>query len=378
MGPSTDAFAARLRPGGRIAIFVPSLRGGGAERAMVNLARGMHELGHAVDLVVGTTDGPYRDEIKPGIGLVDLEARRMSRALPGLVSYLRRERPAVLYSAMDHANVVALCALRLAAVPARAVVSLREMPSRKPAGGLMGLRQRALRLLARALYPLADGVIAVSGGVADDASSAFGLDRRRIAVLTNPVLIPEIQAQAKADLAHPWFAAGEPPVVLACGRLSEEKDYPTLLRAFAEVRRQRPARLVILGEGPERAALLRLAEALGIDADLALPGFDANPFRFMARARVFALSSTSEGQPNVVIQALACGPAVVATDCGGGTREILEGVEGTSLIPVGDAAAMAGAIAAFLHPTIPHPGSRFLERFDYRTAAAGYLAVAGA
>jgi glycosyltransferase involved in cell wall biosynthesis len=367
----------RPAPAG-VGIFVPSLAGGGAERAMLNLARGMHELGHRVDLVVGTAKGRYRDEIIGGIDLIDLGVHRVLWALPGLIRYLRERRPAYLYAAMDHANVVALAARRLANVPTRIIVSIRCMLS-QPAGGNSSLSSRVVLKLARAYYPSAHGIVAVSAGVADDATAILGLDRRRITVLDNPVLTPELHEQAMMPLDHPWFQPGSStPVLLACGRLVPVKGFTSLIEAFADLRSRREARLVILGDGPDRSALLARAEALGVAQSLWLPGFDVNPFRYMARARLFVLSSVCEGSPNVLVQALACGCAVVSTDCPGGVREILDGVPGTALVPVGDTAALARAMEALLAENAGRLSPRLLSRFDYRTAAAGYLAVATA
>ena len=159
--------------------------------------------------------------------------------------------------------------------------------------------------------------------------------------------------QAAVDVEHAWFGDGGAPVILAAGRLSGEKDYPTLLRAFAEVVGSRSARLVILGQGVERESLLELAERLGVSDRFDLPGFDVNPFRYMSRASVFVLSSRYEGFPNVLAQAMACGAPVVSTDCRSGPSEMLEGGRWGRLVPVGDWRAMARAIEATLDDPMP-------------------------
>jgi glycosyltransferase involved in cell wall biosynthesis len=363
--------AAKMR---RVAIFLPSLGGGGAERAMVNLANGMHELGCQVDFVVATATGPYQCELEAGIRLVDLQARRVLQALPGLVRYLRSRRPVCLYSALDHANLVALWARGLARTRTRVVLGLRNTLSQERMED-HGLKMRSIVALARRFYPGADGFVAVSRGVAEDAAATIGLCRDRIIVIPNPVLTPDLAQKAAEPLDHPWFGAGEPPVILACGRLAPQKDLPTLLAAFAEVRRRRPARLVILGEGELRGALQRRAEVLAIADDVAMLGFDPNPFRYMARARVFALSSIHEGSPNVLVQALACGCRVVATDCPGGPRDILDGLPGTRLVPIREPSTFAKATEELMTPG-PRPShDAALRRFDYLAAARSYLAL---
>ncbi len=189
--------------------------------------------------------------------------------------------------------------------------------------------------LARRFYPWADTVIAVSEGVADDLVSCLGLSRAQITVIPNPVVSDDIEALANEPLEHPWFAPGAPPVLLAAGRLTTQKAFPTLLQAFARLVPERDLRLMILGEGPDRGALQAEIDALGLGARVALPGFDPNPFRYLARARLFVLSSAWEGLPGVLIQAMACGTPVVSTDCPSGPREVLENGRLGPLVPVG-------------------------------------------
>jgi len=342
-----------------LAIFLPSLAGGGAERMMLNLARGLVAAGTRLDLVVGTAAGPYRDLVPAGCTLVDLGVTRVLAALPGLVRYLRRRRPAVLLAAMDHANLIALWARSLARVPTRVAVSVRSTLSQE-ARHAPSLAGRVLPRLARVFYPQACAVIAVSQGVADDLTRLIGAGRARVLVIPNPVVTPELAAQAAERPDHAWFQpALEPapdggleparvPVILAAGRLTPQKDFPTLIRAFAALPQGRDLRLLILGEGPQRPALESLIRDLGLGGRVALPGFRANPFAYMARARLFVLSSAWEGLPGVLIQAMACGTPVVSTDCPSGPREVLDGGRLGPLVAVGDAAALAAAIARTL------------------------------
>jgi len=167
------------------------------------------------------------------------------------------------------------------------------------------------------------------------------------------VVSDDLDALASEPIEHPWLVPGPPPVVLAAGRLTAQKDFPTLLRAFARLVPERDLRLMILGEGPDRAALEAEIEALGLGDRVALLGFQANPFSYMARARLFVLSSAWEGLPGVLIQAMACGTPVVSTDCPSGPREVLEGGRLGPLVPVGDAEALARAIMQTLDAPLP-------------------------
>ncbi|HEY8366975.1 MAG TPA: glycosyltransferase, partial [Bacteroidia bacterium] len=208
----------------------------------------------------------------------------------------------------------------------------------------LNFKARILPLLMKLLYPSADAVIAVSEGVAKDLTQIIGLPAEKVKVIYNPVITPEIFKKAEEPIKHPWFAPGELPVILGVGRLTKQKDFVTLIRAFDIVRKEYPSRLVILGEGEERPKLEALVKELGLEQYVYMPGFEENPFKYMKHAAVFVLSSRWEGLPNVLIQALALGTPVVSTDCPSGPREILSAGKYGTLVPVGDYDALAKAI----------------------------------
>jgi glycosyltransferase involved in cell wall biosynthesis len=328
---------------GPIAFFLPSVRGGGAQRVIVNLVQGITERGLPVDVVLATAEGVFLDQLPPTVRLVDLRARRLLRSIAPLARYLRREQPRILVSSMSHANLVALWAARLArrGTPVMVTVHNTMSQSTPDQGGMAGgLSSRLLRTF----YPWATTVIAVSRGAADDLARTSGLPRERVEVVYNPVITPAMLALARQAPHDPWFDAGQPPVILGVGRLTRQKDFPTLVRAFADVRRCRPARLIILGEGEDRPALENLIGQLGLTDDVALPGFRDNAMAYMAGSAVFVLSSAWEGLPTVLIEALAAGTRVVSTDCPSGPREILQDGRLGALVPVGDAPALARAV----------------------------------
>lgn len=333
----------RFKSDRRIALFLPSLHGGGAERVMLNLARGFAERGFKVDLVMARAEGPYLSQLIPSVRVVDLGASRVLTSLPGLVRYLRRERPKALLSALEHANVVALWASKFAVRSTRVVVTVHSTLSRATANA-QDLKNQLIPYLLRRFYPWADAIVTVSKGVAEDLQLLVPASRQKIRVIYNPIVTPELLTAGQEPLEHPWFAPGEPPVILGVGRLTQAKDYPTLIKAFALVRRERPARLVILGEGEERPKLEAVVRELGLEQDVALPGFVENPYKYMKKAGVFVLSSQWEGLPTVLIEALALGTPVISTDCKSGPAEILERGLWGRLVPVGDTCQMAGAI----------------------------------
>jgi glycosyltransferase involved in cell wall biosynthesis len=344
-----------------IAVFIFGLSGGGAQRRTVTLANAFAERGHRVDLVLVKPEGPLAAQVSPKVRVVvlrDWGAPRASRHLPrrvglalsyrALARYLEAERPEVLMSAASHVHLPALFAHRRAGAPCRMVLRVSNHLSRE------GTRT-ITPTVARRFYPAADSYIAVSQSVANDLVGAVGLSQDDVATIYNPVVTRELLARAGEPLDHPWFAPGEPPVVLGVGRLVKQKDFATLVRAFARVQHSRPARLLVLGETKKprrRRRLKRLIRDLGLEDSVRLEGFVDNPLPYMKRAAVFALSSAWEGLPGALIEAMACGCPVVSTDCPGGSAEILDGGRFGPLVPVGDDAALAAAIAAQLeHPT---------------------------
>jgi glycosyltransferase involved in cell wall biosynthesis len=354
---------------GAIAFFLPSLAAGGAERVTLNLAQGIIERGLPVDLVLATADGPFSDQLPPSVRVVNLGTGRVLRSLLPLIRYLRRERPRVLFSQMDHANIVALWAGRLAGQNTPVIVTVHNTMSQANKGG----GNVWWPPLLRTFYPWAAAVVAVSRGVADDLARTAGLPRHTVDVVYNPVIMPGTMAPATRAPDHPWFAPGQPPVIVGVGRLTRQKDFPNLIRAFARVRQTRPAHLIILGEGEERSALDALIAQLGLTHDVALPGYRENATAYIAASAVFVLSSAWEGLPTVLIEALAVGARVISTDCPSGPREILQDGRLGTLVEVGNVTALANAIIDALdRPADPVP-TEALAPFTRDAAVDHYL-----
>lgn len=357
---------------GPIALVTSSMAGGGAQRAVAKLASGLADTGHEVDLVLGRAEGPYLTELSPRVHVVDLGAPRFVLALLPLVRYLRRRRPRAVFSALDYVNIVTVAARALAGVDVRLVVSERNTISVGASNGT-SLLARKMPLLVRWAYPRADAVVAVSAGVAQDLVRHCGLAAETVHVLDNPVVTPEVVRMRAEPVTHPWLLDPDVPVVLTVGRLVPQKDHALLLDAFARVRRTRRARLLILGEGPLRGALEHRAADLGIAADVALPGFSANPYPAMAAAAVFVLSSRWEGSPGALIEAMAGGTPVVATDCPSGPREVLAGGRHGRLVPVGDVEELSRAIGDALAGRVPPSPPESWDRYLQATAVARCL-----
>lgn len=361
----------------RIALFVSFSGQGGVERMMGNLARGLVDAGFAVDMVLVKAKGEHLKSIPPQVRVVELGASHTSTSLIGLMRYLRKERPAALIAAKDRAIKVAVLARALTGVDFTLVGRIGTTVS-AALKGRGALRQWLWYSGMRLFYRHTDRIVAVSEGVAADIRRITGLSADRVRVVRNPVWTPDILERARRPVDHPWLNDATVPVILGAGRLTRQKDFPTLLRAFARVRETRPCRLIILGDGQQRALLEALAAELGVADSVSLPGFQANPYPYLARASLFVLSSAWEGSPNVLTEALALGVPAVATDCPSGPREILaEGRYGT-LCPVGDMEALARAMEETLRNPLPPETLRDAVRvYTIAAGTAGYLDALG-
>jgi glycosyltransferase involved in cell wall biosynthesis len=222
-------------------------------------------------------------------------------------------------------------------------------------------------------YPWAQKVIAVSHGVADDLCKATSLSRKKVEVIHNPVITNQLRAKVQIPVNHPWYEPGQPPVLLAVGRLSPEKDFPTLIKAFARVHRSRPVRLLILGEGKMRMELQALITSLGLGEEISLPGFVDNPYHYMAHSAMLVLSSLWEGLPTVLVEALYCGTPIVATDCLSGPREILCDGEYGRLVPIASPIVLAEAIEASLDSNNSPAPEESWRSFDLDCVLDQYL-----
>jgi len=335
----------------RVMLFRPTLADGGADRVTLTLLETLDRKRFELTLVLVKKTGALVSAIPADVDVIDLHASRLALAAPALARVIRQRKPDVVMCTAGGANVVCVTAHGLARSNARLVLSERSALRRADRANLRTMPEL---LLKRAMYRRADAVTAVSDGVAHDLQTELGLPASRIITVYNPVVTDDFAALAAAPVEHPWFSDAERarvPVLVACGRLVAIKDYPTMLVAFAQLRRampNQPLRLAILGHGPDRGALQDFAVSLRLAEDVTFLGFDPNPMRYMARATLLLQSSQAEGLPGVIIQAGACGVPVVATDCDHGPREVIEHGTTGILVPVGDAEALADAARALL------------------------------
>ncbi len=334
-------------PSQRIAVLIPNLNGGGAERVTANLINALVQRGIQVDLLLIRAEGPHLARIPPQVRIIELPAKRTLLAARPLAAYLKEHRPAALLAVMDSAAVVAAVARRLARVDTRVVAVLHNATVMR-AAAKVPLHDRWLPIALRSQLWLTDAVVAVSTGLADELRLLFPWLRTKVQVIYNPVVTAELLQKAEEKPDHPWLQPGQPPVVVGMGRLCAAKDFATLIQAFALLARQRPARLLIYGEGELRGDLQAQVATLGLQDCVQLPGWTENSAAALRHAAVFALSSEYEALPTVLIEALACGTQVVATDCRFGPREILQEGRLGPLVPTRNAPALAGALVQAL------------------------------
>ena len=370
----------------RISFLLDNLTGGGAEKVILNLARGFARLGHQVDLLVCKVEGVLSNSIPAGVNLVPLESASPVRGLlyavkgdpagirqilgavansskiripkgfkyiPAIAEHLKTNKVDVLLSALPKANINAVLAKNCSRTKTRVIVGAHINFSSQVSESLSRGKNRLqhLRPVIKRCYQRADAVVAVSKGVAKDVVQCLGLDPENVATIYNPIETLEMEALSGEVVDHPWFESGAVPVILGAGRFVAQKDFPLLVRAFAKVRQRRNARLMLLGgdetSGPQarhRKELLSLADQLGVGEDFEMPGFKVNPYPYLRKASVFVLSSRYEGFGNVVVEALLTGCPVVSTDCPSGPAEILHNGEFGRLVPVNDEAMLADAI----------------------------------
>ena len=361
---------------GPLAFYLPLLAGGGAERVVLALADAFARKKEAgVDLVLGRLEGELAGLVPSGVNCHVLDKLGSLASVPKLARYIRDRRPSVLVSSMGHNNVAAVLAGRLAGGPTRIVICQHNSLVAECGPG-RPLRFRLLPLAYRALLPFADASVAVSSGVAREIEWMCARPPGSVHTVYNPAWSPGHASAALDPAPHPWLEAGSDPVVVGIGRLVAQKDFATLIDAFARVRQHIPARLLIFGEGPERPALESRIAGLNLRQACRLPGFLQNPFAAMSRASLIVLSSRYEGFGNVLVESMGCGTPVVSTDCPRGPSEILENGRYGRLTPVGDPEALAHAI----RETLSHrPDRDALQRraaaFTVERAVEQYAAI---
>jgi glycosyltransferase involved in cell wall biosynthesis len=356
-----------------ISFFIPTLNGGGIQKATMRLITELLKRNVQVTLVGFNCQGPIRKEIPEGCEFVDLQVSRIRFAFFPLLKYLRAAKPALGISSQTHLNLLMILLRMFTGYPGQLIVREHNTLVQDDHEGdnpLQGFQM----MLVRILYPLASKCVAVSSSVAESVKSKSKL-RREFRVIHNGINVEEIQTSIAISLDQTWFKEIEKKdLVIGLGRLSYQKNFSLLISAFSHLQNNRNAHLLIMGEGEERQALQALSRELSLMDRVTMPGFVENPYAILSQAKVFVLASRWEGFGNVILEALACGVPIVATDCPGGPADILAGKPFARIVPMGDPAAMATAIRevlAFL--SYRDEIIRYAGEFDIAYVAQEYL-----
>lgn len=356
----------------RIICFYPgSIGGGGIARVFFNLMQTMLDDGIEVHLFLDNSSGNLYSHIPEGVK-VFFGKGSVKKSFWAFRGYLQEHKPKAIITAHAHVNIASIVIKKLAFVSSKLIATIHTATSRDDKAG-KPLVKGFNTIISRLIYPLADEIVAVSDAVADDLAKYLKMDRSRIKTIYNPVVTKALLEKASIKAKHKYFDLGV-PVLVSVGRLSEQKDFPNLIKAFAKVKKRIDARLIILGEGEDRSVLENLISELNLTEFVDLPGFVDNPYAFMAAADLFVSSSAWEGLPTVLIEAMAAGTNVVATDCPGGTGEILAGGRYGTMVPINNSQALAEAIInALAKPMNESIVAKRARSFSDRAATDNYL-----
>ncbi len=344
---------------------------------LVNLAQGFAMMGVNMDFVVKNRGSSYLESLPPEVNLIELDSYHRNNLQKASIQYLIDKKLYAILSSKEENNLLAVRSKNGSGSSTRIVLRASTNISaqyrskhRNPFKHWMTTRRM------KEAYSGADSVVAVSKGVAEDINRITGIPLREIHVINNPVSGPALYEMASVPVNHPWFTETGVPVILGIGRLGNAKDFGTLVRAFSKVRSELDCRLLILGEGRQHSRLNQLAVDLGLEGDIELPGFKANPYCFLARSDLFVLSSRWEGSPNTLTEALALGVPVVSTDCDSGPREVLQEGRYGMLVPVENPEVLAKAILRTLaEPPDPEKLKEAVKNYTYLNSAEHYLRI---
>lgn len=344
---------------GKVVFFIPSLRGGGAEGAVVLLASALAARGIDTTILTMEMTGPWLDKVGQGVDLVDLGSKRASRSLQPLLGYMRSARPDIFISNLTHLNLLSVLAHTISASSAKLIL-VEHSHINSTMLWQESWRDRLLSIGVRRFYRMADKILAVSTGVRQSLIQQYGLGSDQVRVLNNPVQLKKIRHLSQETPDHPWLKDPSVKVILGVGRLDFLKGWDFLIEALGSLRRDVEAHLIILGEGVLKPDLLEQAAELDLTPAIDIIGFRSNPYAWMAASDVLVLPSRSEGFGTVLVEAMAAGVPVVASDCFSGPNEILGGGSYGLLVPVGDVQSLADAIRAVL--TQPELADQLSER----------------
>lgn len=366
-----------MNPRPRIAFLTDKMSTGGVGRVLLNFANELSSRGVKVDLVVSKKKGPYIEILSPSVKIFEIGTTNRIGALPKLTAYLFFNRPAVMATDRLRLNFLALDAARLTRSKTK-VSMTAHVPLSMRLARLKPSKRKRMEKRIRAYIPRNHSLIGVSKGVVNDMVQNLHFPSDKVHLVYNPIINKEMFEMAQEVVDHPWFKEKELPILLSAGRFYDQKDFPTLINGFEKLWKRLKCRLVILGEGEQKEEIEKLSRQKGLSEYIFMPGFVINPYKFMAQADLFVLSSKWEGFGNVLAEAMALGTPVVSTNCPYGPSEILEDGKYGPLVPVGDAGALAHAMEKVLKAPIPRELlKKGAARFTVEQSAQDFTKVLG-
>ncbi|THB73263.1 MAG: glycosyltransferase [Gammaproteobacteria bacterium] len=356
----------------KIAFFLQSLAGGGAERAIVALAGAIADQGFTVDLVIGDAQSDYHSEIASNVNVHDFSTRSPVKTMRCLMAYLRYHNPQVIMSALDIPNLMLIISAKLVGYKGKIFISQRAVIDAS-LRNLKPCRRIITAFLQKLLFPYADTLISNSKAAANELLNRLSIPAEKIITIQNAIDSERIYKLSLEPLHDKFIEENSLPVILTIGSLTKRKDIQTLIKAIAIVIKHKKVKLVILGKGPEQKNIDTLISKLNLEEYIHLPGFDVNPYKWIAASSVFVSSSTEEGFPNVIAEALALNCPVVATDCPGDTSDLLEFGKWGKLVPVGHVEQMSEAILTTINASNNPDGRKRAADFTPDKVTAAYL-----
>jgi len=328
----------------KIALFIKSLNGGGAERVVLNLANEFYERKIPLILILRFKKGVYLKELNPDIKIVELGTNNPFLMINRIIKACKDNKITTLFPVMHSSNIIGLIAnvfLRIRIV-IRESNTFDDFFNKK---GLKKIKMTILLCLMKLWYPQSEKIIANTKDTANDILKHINVPKEKVVVINNPLVNERITKLSKEPINDLKYSKITKPRIISVGRLVYQKNYEFLIKCFKQVKKTLPeASLIILGTGPLKNQLITLVKELDLDNEVHFLGFVNNPYKYLKNSDVFVLSSFFEGFGNVLVEALAVGLPIVSTDCPGGPREILDNGNYGTLVPLNNVDAMTNAI----------------------------------
>lgn len=334
-----------------VVFFLPSFESGGAEKVMMNVAKGIQNRGHGVQVLVLNNEGNLNPKEKMStteLKTVGFSGIKIPLYIYQINEYITENEPDIFISSMTHINVMCSVLFMIFNYNTKLILTEHNTLSEK-----RGLQSRLVKYFAKIFYPAADSIVGVSQGVSNDLNRILKDMGNDIKTIHNPVLTEDIIEESQKSIDHRWLNDDGVPVFLGAGRMVEQKDFPNLIKAFKLVNEEIDSKLIIIGRGNHELELENVVIEQGVQDDVDFPGFVDNPYAYMRQASVFVLSSAWEGLPTVLIEAMACGCPIVSTDCPSGPSEILDSGKYGRMVPVGDPQGLSDAMIKELNDPTP-------------------------